>query len=277
MDDVSAEEIRAEFGMPPDAEPFLIGLPGRWLTVFSADWEGYDLELVGVKLDPEASKELRQRAETDNGGRGKRRTKLRDQNKNTSRLDMFFQPRDSPWPYLLTEWDASELSTEDLQRGLQPVEPVLGIPSSPPGGRNLLALQLWGVEVVHSDSNAYAQVRWYPALGRREAILGVENIGDVNDIIRIYRGLLLLRETTIRGRKLGNDDFGSKDRLLSILQHVMVQLHREGRAPTQENVAEALGIDDRTIRNAMKRYGLNWTKLKIETIALLGNDGEAQA
>jgi hypothetical protein len=275
MDDVSAEEIRAKFGMPPDVEPLRFVVPGNWLTEFSSDWEGYSLELVGVVLEPEASAQLKQRAEADNGGPGKRRTKLRDQNKNTSRLDMFLQPRDSPWPYFIMEWDATELSPEDLQRGLQPVEPVLGIPSSLPDGRNLLALQLWGIQVCHADSAAYAEVRWHPVLGRREAILGVESTGDINDIIRIYRGLLLLRQTAVRGRKPGSDAFESTERLLKDLRVYIAEMHRQGKRATLKGAAEMLRVDERTLNRNLRRRAMRWGELKAEILADILSDGQA--
>jgi hypothetical protein len=150
------------------------------------------------------------------------------------------------------EWDATDLSQEDLQRGLQPVEPNLGIPSSPPGGRNLLAVQLWMIEVSSADSAVYGEVLWHPTLGRTESIRGLENRHGADDVDRIRRGLVLLRETAIRGRKPGSDAFESTDSLINSIRTVIREMHREGQTPTVDRAAEVLGMDRSSLYRALQ-------------------------
>ncbi|MCZ6873257.1 MAG: hypothetical protein O7G88_06955 [bacterium] len=161
------------------------------------------------------------------------------------------------WPdYVFFLFGTYLLATPDSEDA-----PIFRLCEHRPGHKaQEVELVAWLRHVSHCDFPAFVEARWHPTMGEKVSLQGLEGLAH-KDAEQVLRGLQLLRKIERRGRPSGSTAWGKKE-LMDAMTQAKQRLVARGVRPTQENVADKIGMSDRTLRNYLKQFNIPWTRPK---------------
>lgn len=121
----------------------------------------------------------------------------------------------------------------------------------------------WRRRIVYQHAPPWLEARWHPVTGVRLDVCGVDALAPSTLSEFCTKSRRLLQQASRRGRPPGRAYFANADALQARVISIMQQAIREGRSPTQEQVALYFGIktSDRQLRTWLSHFGLRWQDL----------------
>lgn len=135
-----------------------------------------------------------------------------------------------------------------------------------------LIVRLCRMRVFYKGSPLYSEMRAHPYGVRRVAIHGLEYAHVKKDLERAVRGLDLLRKVDkkIRGRKPGAKKYNAQRfRKVSVAKYreLLGEFSKDGRLPTIDDLAFAMGIDRSTFIRYESDYNFSIGQVRNEAIS----------